>query len=335
MKRILWVWLCGMTAPAAFSQGAVIPVHINYDLSDKDLYGSSYDHVSYALNARRDTAAIGMLFTVCDTFPDRISGNFYSKHFLPALRLDSIRVKINHTRTSSRNDTLVLGLAGSANGIFPDENTFYGDSIVLTSSYAPGRSYASAKYLTIPVGVYVPISFTASLLFLGSPGDTLRVWSGYGYDGLCGQDPNRFKGRRSHFFPDAFAYRKEFGQLLPTFSGEDIFVDCDQVPGFDSLADGYNTIQNWDMDFFLTATTAGLEENVLADSPLLYPNPGRGTFYLALPGKRVTVFSLSGKEMWQGKPDGNSVYLPLPSGFYLVRLETDAGTRIEKLIISE
>lgn len=334
-KRILFSSCLMIWAVCGFAQGGVIPLHLNYDLSDKDIYGASYNHTAYRLNTKTDPLALGMLFQVCDTFPDRISGNFYSPAYLPALRLDSVRIKVNLSKHSLQNDTLILGLAGSYNGIFPGENNFYADSIVLASSFAPGRTYASAQYLTVPVGVYVPGSFSLWLGFRGQPNDTLNVWSGYGYAGVCAAQSPLERARLSHFFPNAFAYRKQFGQILPTLAGEDIFWECDTVPGFDTLTDGRNYIQNWDIDYFFTATTAGIPENVLAVSPLLFPNPGSGMFHLAGPCKRVTVFSLSGREVWRSVPNGQSVYLPLPAGLYAVRLETENGTRVEKLIITE
>lgn len=335
MKHILFATLFILAALAGRAQGGVIPLRVNYSASDKDLYGASYDYTSYRLNSKTDTLAAGMLFLVCDTFPDRISGNFYSPSFLPALRLDSLRIKVNHARHSNKNDTLIVGLANTFGGVFPGEGGFYGDSIVLSSSFAPGNSYASAQYLNIPVGQYVPNKFSVWLLFRGQPNDTLRVWTGYGYDGNCTAQPGKKRARLSNFFPNSFAYRKEYGQILPTIGGDDIFYNCDTVPGFDTLADGRNYIQNWDVDFFFTATTAGLPENVLGNSPLLYPNPGFGTFFMGQPCERVTVFATSGQTVWDGVPQGNSVYLPLRSGFYLVHLKTATGTRIEKLIITQ
>lgn len=312
-----------------------MPIHVNYSLSDGDLYGSSYDHKSYVLNSTADSLALGMLFAVCDTFPDRISGNFYSKDFLPVLRLDSLRIKISHTKTSAHNDSLFLGLAGSFGGIFPGEDGYYADTVVFTSSYAPGNTFGSAQYLSIPVGIYVTNPFSVWLHMKAQPGDTLRVWSGYGYDGLCTGQPGLKRAQLSHFFPNAFAYRKEYGQILPTLTGEDIFFECDSVDGFDTLTDGRNYIQNWDMDFFMTVTTAGLPDNVLLNAPLLYPNPGNGTFQVSETCQYLRVYTPSGQPVWSGVPQAASVCLPLPAGFYVVHAKTGTGTRIQKLIITE
>lgn len=330
------LWIISL---AAWAQGGVLPLHVNYSLSDGDIYGSSFDHKSYVLNATNDLLALGMLFAVCDSFPDRISGNSFPQDFLAAVRLDSLRLKINHRKTSpvGQKDSLFLVLTGTFGGIFPGEDGFYADTVVFSSSYAPGNSYAAAQYLTIPVGVYLPmpLSFSVWMHVKAPAGDTLRVWSGYGYDGLCTEQPGLKKAQQSNFFPNAFAYRKEYGQILPTLNGEDIFFECDTVPGFDTLADGRNYIQNWDMDFFMTITTAGVAENVLDNSPLLYPNPGKGTFQMHESAQYITVYSPSGQEVWRGAPQAASVYLPLPSGFYVLHVQTDAGTRIQKLIITE
>jgi hypothetical protein len=314
---------------------AVIPLHINYSTSDKAFYGTHYDYAPYRLKSDSDPLATGINFIVCDTFPDLVSGNFYSKNFIPAVRLDSIRIRINHVKNSTRNDSLFLSIAGTVNGAFPHENYIYSDTVILNSSYAPGHTFASSAYLTIPVDVYVFNSFSILFGFKGPANDTLSFWSGYGYDGSCATQPLQKRAQQSNFFPNSFAYRKELGQILPTIGGEDIFFECDTVNGFDTLTDGRNYIQNWDVDFFLTATTAGVEENVLHNSPLLYPNPGSGMFFLQMPSSNLRVISMSGQTVWQGKSEGNSVYLPLPAGFYMVQLETEAGTRIEKLIITD
>jgi len=312
---------------------AVIPLHVNYSKSDKAIYGSNYDYTSYRLKSQSDSFATGLNFIVCDTFPDLTSGNFYAKAFLPAVRLDSIRIRINHVKNSTQNDSLFLSIAGTANGVFPHENYIYSDTVILNSSFAPGRTFGSSAYLTIPVGVYVFNSYSVSFGFKGAVNDTLSFWSGYGYDGICAAQPLLKRAQQSHFFPNSFAYRKQFGQILPTIGGEDIFFECDTINGFDTLTDGRNYIQNWDVDFFMTGTTAGMEENVLDNSPLLYPNPGSGTFFLQMPCNNLRVISMSGQTVWEGKSEGNSVYLPLPAGFYMVQLETEAGTRLEKLII--
>lgn len=332
LKYLLTVTL--LTAAIAV-RAQVIPVHVNYALSDKDSYGSSFDYKSYVLNSANDSLALGMLFVVCDTFPDRISGNFFSKDFLPALRLDSLRIKISHSKTSSQPDSLFLSLADAFGGTFPGENGYFSDTVVFTSPYAPGNSYASAQYLSIPVGIYTTNPFSMWLHVKAPAGDTLRVWSGYGYDGACTAQPGLKRAQLSHFFPNAFAYRKEYGQVLPTVAGDDIFFECDTVPGFDTLTDGRNYIQNWDVDFFFTATTAGVPENVLDDSPFLYPNPGKGTFLMNENCTSIRIYSPAGQEVWRGVPQGSSVYLPLPAGLYVVRVETGAGTRLQKLIITE
>lgn len=333
-KAILFSTILFLLGYKGYTQ-AVIPLHVNYSTSDKAIYGSNYDYASYRLNAKSDSVATGMNFIVCDTFPDLVSGNFYSKDFIPAVRLDSIRIRINHVKNSAQNDSLFLSIAGTANGVFPHENYIYSDTVIFSSSYAPGHTLASSAYLTIPVDVYVFNSFSILFGFKGQATDTLSFWSGYGYEGTCTTQPLLKKAQQTHFFPNSFAYRKQFGQILPTIGGEDIFFECDTVNGFDTLADGRNYIQNWDVDFFLTGTTAGMKENVLDNSPLLYPNPGSGTFFLQMPCNNLRVISMSGQTVWQGKSEGNSVYLPLPAGFYMVQLETVAGTRIEKLIITD
>lgn len=335
IQKIVLAFGFFISVHTAFAQGGVLPIHVNYSESDKAIYGGSYDYKSYRSNAQLDSLATGMIWVVCDTFPDLISGNFYSKDFLPIVRLDSLRIRINHVRHSSQNDTLILSLAGTFNGIFPHENNFYGDTIVLNASFAPGNIYASSAYLTIPVGEYVPNSFSVLFAFKGAQNDTLSFWSGYGYDGICAEQPSLNRAQFSNFYPNSFAYRKEFGQILPTFDGDDIFFECDTTLGFDTLTDGRNYIQNWDVDFYLTATTAGVSENVLSDSPLLYPNPGFGQFFMQESCTQISIVSMSGKEVWRGVPNANSIYLPLPAGFYVARIETESGTRIEKLIITE
>lgn len=335
IKHLLTLGALFLAHAAGWAQGGVLPIHVNYSLSDQDIYGSSFDHKSYVLNSKNDSSALGMLFAVCDTFPDRISGNFYSKDFLPAVRLDSLRIKINHKKNSTQNDTLFLSLASTFGGIFPGEDGYYADTIVFSSSYAPGNTYASAQYLNIPVGIYVTNPFSVWLHVRAHANDTLRVWSGYGYNGLCGEQPGLKRAQFSHFFPNAFAYRKEYGQVLPTLAGEDIFFECDTVAGFDTLVDSRNYIQNWDMDFFMTVTTAGVVENVLPDSPLLYPNPGKGTFQMDENCQHISIYTVSGQQVWSGVPQGTSVCLPLPGGLYVVHAQTGSGTRIQKLIITE
>lgn len=335
IKKIPLAVLLLFLGNKAFTQGAVLPIHVNYSESDKALYNPSFAYEAYRLHGQVDSSALGLVFAVCDTFPDLLSGNFYSKDFLPILRVDSIRIRMNLNKHGLTNDTLFLGIAGSANGIFPNENTFHRDTLVFASSFSEGNSYANSSYFSIPVNVYTPNSFSLTLSFTGAANDTLLLWNGYGYDGICEAQANTNKAQLSHFYPNSFAYRKEFGQILPTYSGYDIFYECDTVAGFDTLSDGRSYIQNWDMDFFLSTTTASIVDTDLENSALLFPNPSTGLFHIRGEVSQIRILSTTGKCVWSGMPQANSISLHLPPGYYIALIETAHGLRTQKMIITE
>jgi len=328
---LCFVWL----SIAVHGQGAVLPIHLNYNSSEASENPGTYDYAPYRLNSHADSTALAMVSVVCDTFPDLLTGFTYSLTDFSVFRMDSIRIKLNHVNHSGSADTLIVGFAGTFNGVFPGENTYWRDTLIFTTSQAPGSTYASAAYLNIPVGFYLPYaSFSLNLFYKGPAQDTLTLWSGYAYDGICEALPSQKRALLSAYYPNSFAYRKEFGQVLPAFNGDDIFFECDTVPGFDTLTDSRNYIQNWDMDIFLTTETASLSDMELVPFPELYPNPGTGYFQSSEPFLEINLLNMAGKTVWHTAEPGKSVYLPLAPGMYFAILKYATGTHLQKLIIT-
>lgn len=319
-------------------QGGLLPIRVNLSESDALLYATDYDYAPVRLYTGNSTQlVVSKAYVICDTFPDYTQGVAYSKDFLSALLLDSLKIRLNLNKHSTQNDTLLVSLIDTDGHKMPGTNVFYVDTLVFSASLYNGTSYASSGYLTIPVGKFPPVSYAVSFEFRGAVTDTLYLWSGYGTDGLCEGSPEGKKAQLSHFYPNSFGYWPSLLQLLPNHLGHDLFWNCDSVPGLDSIADGRSHVQNWDMEFLYTATTLSLQDNYIADKPLLFPNPNNGTFYVKaeIGIKYMEVYSVDGKLRWKGNSTGGLVSVSLPQGIYVVHVHSDIGIRVEKLIISE
>lgn len=84
-----------------------------------------------------------------------------------------------------------------------------------------------------------------------------------------------------------------------------------------------------------SATVSGFEDNTAA-SFSMYPNPVQDQLTLEANSRieKVSVFDITGKEVYSIPTDNNKVVVNvnfLERGIYLVKLETERGTRVEKL----
>jgi hypothetical protein len=316
----------------ASAQGGVIPIQMNYAKSDSSILGTgSFSYKPFPLNSKTDSAALGMIAVVCDTFPDLISGNSYSRDFFDILRLDSLQIRIKHVNHSGQTDSLIWGVTGTYNGIFPQETASFGDTVLLNSALSTS---GNPVLFSIPVGEYVSSSFSLLLHYKAPKEDTLWVWSGFRHDGFCAEIPGSERALNSTFYPNSFGLNKELGLVLPTPGGSDIFYNCDTLPAFDEAADGRSFIQNWDVRFFLTAVTTQIGQFETKEEPFLFPNPGHDIFRLSEPVSRIRIFSPSGVLVWQINEPTNQFQPHLSPGFYWTELTCKEQKKLIKLIIT-
>lgn len=333
IKSLLLVQaLVGLLSLNAMAQGGVIPIQINYAETDSAIFGAgSFAYKSFRLNSKTDSTALDMIAVVCDTFPDLISGNAYSKTFFDILRLDSVQIRLGHVNHSGQTDSLIWGITGTYNGLFPQETASFGDTILLNQSLSAS---GNPTWLSIPAGAYVSTSFSLLLRYKAPQEDTLRIWSGYGYDGVCVEIPGSERAENSTFYPNSFGMNKSLGMVLPTPSGFDIFFNCDTLPAFDESADGRSFVQNWNVRFFLTAVTTEIEDQDLTKQPILFPNPGEGTFQLSRPVSRIRILSAAGTLVWQTDEPTSHFAPDLSPGIYWAELTNQEQTNMIKLIIT-
>ncbi len=322
----------GLFSLNVMAQGGVIPIQIDYAKTDSAVWGAdSFTYQPFRLNSKTDSTALGMIAMVCDTFPDLLSGNPYSRHFFEILRLDSMHIRINHVNHSGETDSLIWGITGTYNGIFPQETASFGDTIPINQSLSTS---GNSILLSIPVSEYVSTSFGLLLHYKAPREDTLWLWSGFGYDGICAEIPGSARAVNSALYPNSFGLNKELGLILPTSEGSDIFYNCDTLPAFDEAADGRSFIQNWDVRFFLTAVTTQIGHYETKELPFLFPNPGEGIFQLSEPVSRIRLFSPSGALVWQTNEPTNQFQPNLPPGIYWTELTIQEQIKMIKLIIT-
>lgn len=92
------------------------------------------------------------------------------------------------------------------------------------------------------------------------------------------------------------------------------------------------------------ALCTGIEENQKAEELLMYPNPATGevtlAFYNESPGATISITDIQGKQVYHSvEKNANGYYTKhltlseLTPGLYLVKLETEQGMQVRKLII--
>ncbi len=95
------------------------------------------------------------------------------------------------------------------------------------------------------------------------------------------------------------------------------------------------------LDDLIISGTASINNDEIANSIMLYPNPAKDSFLLKWKNmlvKSIEIISLDGKQLLSVSPENSTQYIfnigSLPKGMYLVKIHSDKGMGIKKLIIN-
>ncbi len=88
--------------------------------------------------------------------------------------------------------------------------------------------------------------------------------------------------------------------------------------------------------------TAGVIDERISNAIMLYPNPAKNTIHLKWDDEvnvsGIEIMSLDGKQLTISRPENVSQYIidisHLPTGMYLVKISTDKGSGMKKLIVN-
>lgn len=249
--------------------------------------------------------------------------------------LDKIILTCGLSKHSQQPDTLIISLLPLNAAGFPQysDNFLYRDTTLLDTSIG---SWNAPLAFEIPLNFYlsVPLSYGIRIDFRGAAADTFTVAAGYSYGGFC--TLNNDLALKSRFYPNSFAYYKNFDLLIPTLSGSDLYTDCTGDSIYTPGTDSENYIQNWAISHSIRAFTLQITEQ---SKTLLsiFPNPATETLYVngAMHGSVLQILDMNGILIRQEKVlvSQPSISLNhLPSGMYILR-NSGAGYTNHKLFI--
>lgn len=116
-----------------------------------------------------------------------------------------------------------------------------------------------------------------------------------------------------------------------------VLNDIDLQPPFLSTAPKYQAL----LDMICASGPVSVEEPTTParDGLRVWPNPGNGTFTIAVPGDlevaRMTLHDLSGRLVWEATGSAGPLHPALPPGYYLLTVQAGSRTIQEKVVIME
>lgn len=280
-------------------------------------------------------------YVVVDSLLDYFAGISVDRSILTALKIDSITFHVGHQSTSGGISSFGLKIIELNNQNYPLGNVWVNEQINTGQGLSPVNNWKNTTTLTFKPAFYLPppFRFAAQLTYQGASQDTFGLVAGFSSEGAC--IANLPKAVQSAFYPNSLAYIKKFNTLIPTSAGSDIYYDCNQNFQYDSLADGNSFIQNWDVTFYFTKHTTGIELQYIGTAFEVFPNPAHEFFTIKPLTKTASPISyrllnLQGKTLSQNIAAG-PIALPvgIASGLYIIEINAENTTHRQKLIVSQ
>mgnify|MGYP000846937723 FL=1 len=324
---------------------------VNYKVSDEQFHSLLLNQSrlwqilpqSVLSDPNNTDSSVVTAYVVVDSLLDYFTGNSIDRSILTALKIDSISFQVGHQSTSGGISSFGLKIIELNNQNYPLGNVWVNEQINTGQGLSPGNNWKNTTTLTFKPAFYLPppFRFAAQLTYQGAAQDTFGLVAGFSADGAC--TGNLPKAAKSAFYPNSLAYIKKFNTLIPTSAGGDIYYDCNQNLQYDTLADGNSLIQNWDVTFYFTKHTTGIESNATGETFELYPNPANGFFNINPSTNQESnlnyrILNLQGKVLSQNIIPGRTVsHIVLPqgmtSGLYVVEIQSANYTYRQKLIV--
>jgi len=348
--------IANFVSPYPIQQPAVRPFHgdksggsiwVNYFETDRSVYGSSsFFQVivpvhSNTVTTGDSTFSVSYLVTAFDTLTDTSLTYPFSYTELSNVFLDSIRIQFGHENNSGISDTVIVDIVRLDTVQHPTANIIWSDTVIFASGQSPANHWQNTLFLAFSPQLLLPEDTAAGVRvrYYGASQDTFGVVTGFGTDQ---QNCGTFvfpKASYSHFYPNSYGYWSYYNLLLPTQAGGDIYYDCNGNLEFDTITDGVNYIQNWDISALFSSPEIGLPGYPDAPQITVYPNPTTGFVYIANPETdhsptTARLLSLDGRVLYSGQLNGNTLnLLTFAEGIYLLELQNQNWNVTKKLFI--
>lgn len=255
------------TAKAGFDEFVV-----DFDREEEAMAGAANYRRGFWQLSEKGSNPISYAVIRPDTFPKFGSTEGYALSYLTAIRLDSIDLLLAHKKLSAGNDTIIIEFSNTDASWHPLSTVFEADTLVTSTPFFTSNTLDTAYTLRLYPAIWytgiVPVAIR--IRFLAPQQDTLLLAAGFSFNGSCGIND---KPNLTPFYPNSYAYYKDFNDLLPTTAGGNIYTECDGIAGQDSTADGFSPIQNWCATMYFRANTLGLDPGAAEQKFTAYPNP--------------------------------------------------------------
>lgn len=248
--------------------------------------------------------------------------------------IDTISIGLGHENHSGNDDTIRLQLLALDTNGYPT-NTILWDSIYTGVQLGMVNDWQTPGHVKFYCGAVLDTQQRVALKiqYFGALSDTLGLVYGYREGGTCalgGVNNAAF----SVSYPNSLAYWTGYNLQLPTAAGGDLYRDCNGNFQFDTITDGANFIQNWNVT--LIASAPDLGTSPYATSKVnVFPNPAHGFFYCSgETGKTIRIADGTGRIVKEVLNTGNAVDISdLETGMYYLIIEHVQNMLTAKLLV--
>lgn len=248
--------------------------------------------------------------------------------------IDTISIGLGHENHSGNHDTIRLQILALDTNGYPT-NTILWDSIYTAIQFGMVNDWQTTGHVKFYCGeILNPQQRMAlKIQYFGALTDTLGLVYGYREAGACASGGVN-NATFSVSYPNSLAYWTGYDLQLPTAAGGDLYRDCNGNFQYDTIIDGANFIQNWNITLIASAPD-------LATSPYtaskvhIYPNPARDFFYYSgETGNIIRIADGSGRLVKEVLNTGHAVDISdLEAGMYYIMTEHVQNTFTAKLLV--
>lgn len=193
--------------------------------------------------------------------------NGYAWNEIAFYRIDSIFALIGHSNISGDTNQIILEVRDQGPNNYPNtvdlllwNDTIFTDTS-LTGLWNTFQQFSWAPGLILDPSVRIAAFLRTNL----GAGDRAGFSADYPIDGPCLPNfPNTIVGKHSAFWPNSFTYYNQFTNQFPTWTGADVYYDCDGSNDYVDSLDGENYIQDAAIWFYVSVhlCDVGLTVNV-------------------------------------------------------------------------
>jgi len=357
-------------SPVSIPQKPVYTMATNQFIIDYDTADAAAQ-ANFGFPSNRYIWDFNYAYTAADTFTRKyfvvafdsmydVYGNIgYARSTVSTIRCDSIYMVLGQENNSGTDDTVRIKLVSvNVNG-YPTTTALWTYDYIIPGNAPLGTDWLQAAYIAIPCGYTVATNdrFALRVEYLGNKMDTCGWLASYGQQtlGSCTDaaartefSPYKMTGP-GYYNANTFAHWNQFSAFVPNAAGQNVYYECDGLPGYLYTGDGENYMQNMSVWVMVTTDPLGVNENdgLTMQINQNKPNPFNGnttiSYELSKQASSVSlvIYDVTGKQVMNfnegkqtsGKHDITIDGSNLEAGVYFYSVVADGVKMTSKMTV--